>query len=43
MAFFCLKEGFKFVTVFRLSGFREVLAGKNPYELMDEDVRQQSA
>ena len=25
-------------TVFRLSGFREVLATKNPYELMDEDV-----
>ncbi len=37
IAFFCLKEGFKFVTVFRLGGFREVLASKNPYELMDED------
>jgi hypothetical protein len=38
VAFFCLKEGFRFVQVFRLSGFREVLATKNPYELMDEDV-----
>ena len=25
--------------VFRISGFREVLATENPYELMDEDVR----
>jgi hypothetical protein len=39
IAFFCLKEGFKFVQVFRLNGFREVLATKNPYELMDEDVQ----
>ena len=39
VAFFCLKEGFKFVQVFRLGGFREVLASKNPYELMDEDVQ----
>ena len=39
IAFFCLKEGFKFVQVFRLSGFREVLAAENPYELMDEDVQ----
>jgi hypothetical protein len=38
IAFFCLKEGFKFVTTFRETGFREVLAGKNPYELMDEDA-----
>ena len=37
IAFFCLNEGFKFVTAFRLGGFREVLAGENPYELMDED------
>jgi hypothetical protein len=37
IAFFCLKEGFKFVTVFRLGGFREILASKNPYELMGED------
>ena len=40
IAFFCLNEGFKFVTVFRLGGFREVLAGQNPYELMDKDQRQ---
>jgi hypothetical protein len=38
IAFFCLKESFRFVQVFRLGGFREVLASKNPYELMDEDV-----
>jgi hypothetical protein len=39
IAFFCLKEGFRFVQVFRNEGFREVLASGNPYELMDEDVR----
>ena len=39
IAFFCLQEGFRFVQVFRLGGFREVLASKNPYELMDEDVQ----
>ena len=38
IAFFCLKEGFRFVQVFRHEGFREVLASGNPYELMDEDV-----
>jgi hypothetical protein len=38
-AFFCLNEGFKFVTEFRGTGFREVLASENPYELMDEDAR----
>jgi oligosaccharide repeat unit polymerase len=36
IAFFCLKEGFKFVQVFRLGGFREVLASENPYQLMDD-------
>ena len=41
VAFFCLNEGFKFVTAFRDSGgYREVLASENPYELMDEDARQ---
>ena len=40
IAFFCLNEGFKFVTEFRKFGFREVLTSENPYELMDEDVRQ---
>ncbi|HVH91831.1 MAG TPA: O-antigen polymerase, partial [Candidatus Acidoferrum sp.] len=40
IAFFCLNEGFKFVTAFRDSGgYREVLASENPYELMDEDMR----
>ena len=39
VAFFCLKEGFRFVQVFRLNGFREVLATKNPYEFMDEDMQ----
>ena len=38
VAFFCLNEGFKFVTAFRGTGFREVLASQNPYELMDEDA-----
>jgi len=40
VAFVCLDQGFKFVTVFRGTGFREVLAAENPYELVDEDVRQ---
>jgi oligosaccharide repeat unit polymerase len=40
IAFFCLNEGFKFVTKFRQTGFREVLASENPYELMDEDSTQ---
>jgi hypothetical protein len=39
IAFFCLKEGFKFVTEFRSGGFREVLASENPYELLGEDER----
>jgi hypothetical protein len=38
IAFFCLKESFRFVQVFRSSGFREVLASENPYELIGEDV-----
>ena len=37
IAFFCLNEGFKFVTTFRLHGFRDVLASENPSELTDED------
>ena len=40
IAFFCLSEGFKFVTTFRLHGFREVLTSENPSELMSEDERQ---
>lgn len=40
IAFFCLNEGFKFVKVYRGSGFRDVLASKYPYELLPEDERQ---
>jgi hypothetical protein len=40
VAFFCLDQGFKFVTAFRGTGFREVLAAENPYQLVDEDMRQ---
>jgi hypothetical protein len=40
VAFVCLQEGFKFVTAFRLGGFRDVLAAENPYALMDEDARE---
>jgi len=40
IAFLCLNEGFKFVTAFRLGGFREVLANRNPYGLMDKDSTQ---
>jgi len=40
IAFFCLNEGFKFVTAFRLGGFREVLASENPFELMPENSTQ---
>jgi len=40
VAFICLDQGFKFVTAFRGSGFRELLADENPYELVDEDLRQ---
>src|SRR5438034_10164215 len=39
VAFVCLDQGFRFVTVFRSTGFREVLAAENPYELVDENVR----
>lgn len=40
MAFVCLDEGFKFVTAFRGTGFRDLLAAEHPYELVDEDLRQ---
>jgi len=42
IAFLCLNEGFKFVTAFRLGGFREVLASRNPYELMPENSSTQT-
>ena len=40
VAFFCLDHGFKLVTAFRGTGFRELLAAEHPYELVDEDLRQ---
>src|SRR5438034_7830557 len=40
VTFVCLDQGFKFVTAFRGTGFREVLAAENPYQLVDEDMRQ---
>src|SRR5215510_11766911 len=40
LAFFCLDHGFKFVTAFRGTGFRDLLAAENPYELVNEDLRQ---
>ncbi len=40
VAFVCLDQGFRFVTAFRGTGFREVLASENPYELVDEHLRQ---
>jgi oligosaccharide repeat unit polymerase len=40
VAFVCLDQGFRFVTEFRGTGFREVLASENPYELVDKDLPQ---
>jgi oligosaccharide repeat unit polymerase len=40
VAFVCLDQGFRFVVAFRGTGFREVLASENPYELVDEDLPQ---
>jgi oligosaccharide repeat unit polymerase len=40
IAFLCLNQGFKFVRVFRLGGFREALAGESAYEYTDRDQRQ---
>ena len=39
VAFVCLDLGFRFVTQFRDTGFRDVLASENPYEFVDPDVR----
>jgi hypothetical protein len=39
-AFVCLDQGFKLVTAFRGTGFRELLAAEHPYEMVDEDLRQ---
>jgi hypothetical protein len=38
IAFFCLNEGFKFVTEFRLGGFRDVVAADDPYDLVDKPI-----
>jgi oligosaccharide repeat unit polymerase len=40
IAFVCLDHGFKLVTAFRGTGFRDLLAAEHPYELVDEDLRQ---
>ena len=40
VAFFSLDQGFKLVTAFRGTGFRDLLAAEHPYELVDEDLRQ---
>jgi hypothetical protein len=40
VTFVCLDQGFKFVTAFRGTGFREALAAENPYQFVDEDLRQ---
>jgi oligosaccharide repeat unit polymerase len=40
VTFVCLDQGFKFVSAFRGTGFREVLSAENPYQLVDEDLRQ---
>jgi hypothetical protein len=40
VAFICLDNGFKLVTAFRGTGFRELLAAEHPYELVNEDLRQ---
>jgi hypothetical protein len=40
VAFVCLDQGFKLVTAFRGTGFRDLLAAERPYELVNEDLRQ---
>ncbi|MGE5213973.1 MAG: hypothetical protein ACM3NN_09805 [Nitrospirota bacterium] len=40
VAFICLDQGFKLVTAFRGTGFRDLLSAEHPYELVDEDLRQ---
>ncbi len=41
VAFVCLDQAFRFVTVFRGTGFRDVLVSENPYQFVDEeDFRQ---
>src|SRR5215472_123544 len=40
VAFVCLDQGFRFITEFRGTGYRELLASENPYELVDKDLPQ---
>ena len=40
VAFVCVDQGFKFVTAFRGTGFRDLLTAEHPYEMVDEDLRQ---
>jgi hypothetical protein len=40
VAFVCLDQGFRFITEFRGTGYRDVLASENPYELVDKDLPQ---
>jgi hypothetical protein len=40
VAFVCLDQGFRVVTAYRLTGFRELLASENPFEVIHEDLPQ---
>ena len=40
VTFVCLDQGFRFVTAFRDTGFRNLLAAKNPYDLVEESLPQ---
>jgi hypothetical protein len=40
VAFVCLDQGLRVVTAYRLSGFRELLASENPFEVIHEDLPQ---
>jgi oligosaccharide repeat unit polymerase len=40
VAFVCLDQGFRFVTAFRDTGFRDLLAAKNPYNVVEETLPQ---
>ena len=40
VAFVCLDQGFRFITEFRGTGYRDILASENPYELVDKDLPQ---
>jgi hypothetical protein len=40
VAFVCLDQGLRIVTAYRLTGFRELLASENPFEVIHEDLPQ---